>query len=391
VTPTGPRERSALRVLEFLWREGSANREEVVRGTALSRATVSKLIGKLQAQGLVAERRGPESGAPRSGRPPTLLAVNPAIGAFGGIDFGHSSVRVAIADVAGHLIAEDRQELDVDNEADRAIVAAVDGLRALTAGVRLRHGRLLGVGAAISAPVRRDTGDLAAAGILPGWRAISLKHELEHRLGVPVAVGNDANLGALAEVRTGAARGASDVVYVMLSSGVGGGVVLGGTLFTGHSGMTGELGHVPVDPAGALCRCGNRGCLETVAGAAALVRRLREAMGKPITLAEGAARARAGDARCRGTFRAAGVAAGRVAGGICNVVNPELVIVGGDLIVAGDMLVEGVREGLSQTAIGAVRDDVQVVAATLGDRAELLGAIGLAIASADIGQVARVA
>jgi predicted NBD/HSP70 family sugar kinase len=85
------------------------------------------------------------------------------------------------------------------------------------------------------------------------------------------------------------------------------------------------------------------------------------------------------------------VAAGRVAGGICNVVNPELVIVGGDLIVAGDMLVEGVREGLSQTAIGAVRDDVQVVAATLGDRTELLGAIGLAIASADIGQVARVA
>lgn len=391
MSPAGPRERSALRVLDFLWREGPANRVEVVRGTALSRATVSKLIGELQAQGLVAERRGPLSVAPRSGRPPTLLAVNPEIGAFGGIDFGHSSVRVAIADAAGHLLAEDRQELDVDNAADRAIAAAVNGLRALAAGARLRHERLLGVGAAISAPVRRDTGDLAAAGILPGWSAISPKHELERRLGLPVHVGNDANLGALAEVRTGAARGASDVVYLMLSSGVGGGVVLGGSLFTGHSGMTGELGHVQVDPGGARCRCGNRGCLETVAGAGALLEALRAVVGEPVTLGEGAARARAGDPRCRETFRAAGVAAGRVAGGICNVVNPELVIVGGDLIVAGDLLVDGVREGLAQTAIGAVRDDVRVVAATLGERAELLGAIGLAIAEADVAALSRAA
>ncbi|MGZ4166390.1 MAG: ROK family transcriptional regulator [Solirubrobacteraceae bacterium] len=391
MSPTSSRERTALRVLDFLWREGPANRVEVVRGTALSRATVSKLVGELQAQGLVAERRGPVSIAARSGRPPTLLAVNPEIGAFGGIDFGHSSVRVAIADLAGHLIAEHREDLDVDNEADSAIAAAVDGLRALTAAAELRGGRLLGVGAAISAPVRRDTGDLAAAGILPGWSAISPKHELERRLGVPVHVGNDANLGALAEARTGAARGASDVVYLMLSSGVGGGVVLGGSLFTGHSGMTGELGHVPVDPAGALCRCGNRGCLETVAGAQALMGRLRRALGEPVSLGEGAVRARAGDARCAETFRAAGVAAGRVAGGICNVVNPELVIVGGDLIVAGDVLVDAVREGLGQTAIDAVREDVTVVAATLGDRAELLGAIGLAIAEADIAAVARAA
>jgi predicted NBD/HSP70 family sugar kinase len=391
MTLSAARDRSALRVLDFLWRQGPAHRIEVVRGTALSRATVSKLIGELQAQGLVAERPGPLSMAPRSGRPPTLLVVNPEIGAFGGIDFGHSSVRVAIADVAGQLIAEDRQDLDVDNEAGRAIAAAVDGLRALVAAAQLPPERLLGVGAAISAPVRRDSGDLVATGILPGWRAISPKHELERRLGVPVHVGNDANLGALAEVRTGAARGAADVVYLMLSSGVGGGVVLGGSLFTGHSGMTGELGHIPVDPTGALCRCGNRGCLETVAGAQAVVDRLREALSEPVSLQEGATRALAGDVRCRETFHAAGVAAGRVAGAVCNVVNPERVIVGGDLIVAGQVLVEGVRAGVAETAIGAVRGDVEVAAATLGDRAELLGAIGLAIAEADIAAVARAA
>ena len=115
-------------MLDYLFREGPAHRVDVIRATSLSRATVSKLIGELQAQGLVAERRTPLTVAGRSGRPPTLLALNPALGAFGGVDFGHSSVRVAIADVAGTLIAEDRQDLDVDNDAERAIAVAVDGL-----------------------------------------------------------------------------------------------------------------------------------------------------------------------------------------------------------------------------------------------------------------------
>ncbi|HEY5431500.1 MAG TPA: ROK family transcriptional regulator, partial [Solirubrobacteraceae bacterium] len=248
MSATTPRERTALRVLDYLWRAGPANRIDVVRGTDLSRATVSKLVGELQARGVVAERPSPVAVAGRSGRPPTLLTLNPELGAFGGVDFGHGSVRVAIADLAGTLIAETRQELDVDNEAERAIAVAVDGLRSLSRRAKLPRGRLLGVGAAVSAPVRRDTGSLAAAGILPGWDEISLRRELEGRLGVPVHVGNDANLGALAEVRTGAARGAGNVVYLMMSSGIGGGLVLDGQLFTGHSGMTGELGHMPVDP-----------------------------------------------------------------------------------------------------------------------------------------------
>ncbi len=391
MTAPGPRERSALRVLEFLFRGGPASRVDVIRGTDLSRATVSKLVGELQAQGLVAERRSPVAVAGRSGRPPALLTLNPELGAFGGVDFGHGSVRVALADLAGTLLAETRAELDVDNEAERAIRVAVEGLRALMAGADLPRDRLLGVGAAISAPVRRDSGSLAAAGILPGWNAISLRRELHGRLGVPAHVGNDANLGALAEVRTGAARGASNVVYLMLSSGIGGGLVLDGALFTGHSGMTGELGHVPVDLDGALCRCGNRGCLETVAGAQHLLDEVRPVLGSEVTLQDVAGRARRGDALCRGLFRAAGLAAGRVAGAICNVVNPELVIVGGDLILAEAILVDAVRDGLTQTSIPAVRRDVRVVAATLGDRAELLGAIGLAIAEADITAVAGAA
>jgi predicted NBD/HSP70 family sugar kinase len=340
-------------VVDCLWREGPLDRAQVVRDTRLSRATVSRLIGELQAEGLVDERPAPRTSG-RSGRPTSLLTIEPRLAAVGGIDFGHGSVRVALADLAGTIVAEARHELDVDNEPRRAIEVAVGELERLGRGVN----RLLGVGAAISAPVRRDSGMLVADGILPGWRSVSLGAELRERLRVPVHVGNDANLGALAEVRGGAARGADNVVYLMLSSGIGAGLILNGTLFTGHSGMTGELGHVVVDPGGASCRCGHRGCLETVAGARAV-------------------RARAGDSEA---LRDAGRAVGRVAGAVCNLVNPELVIVGGELIVEGDALVEGVRAGVHETAIDPVWRDVSVLAAELGDQAELLGAIGLALA-----------
>ena len=387
----GPRDRTALRVLNYLFRAGPANRVDLVRGTDLSRATVSKLVGELQAQGLVAEQPAPVTTETRAGRPPTLLALNPAIGAIGGIDFDHQAVGVGVADLSGALVAERRVELDVDNQAERAIDVAAESLRGLLRKCRLPDDRLVGVGAAISAPVLRDSGSLAAAEIMTSWSEISLRHELERRLGVPAHVGNDANLGALAEVRAGAARGAANVLYLMLSSGVGGGLVLDGSLFTGHRGMTGELGHVPVDPDGALCRCGNRGCLETLAGAGPLLGQVRPVHGPDTTLEQAALMARAGDPLCRSVFRRAGLAAGRVAGGICNLINPELVIVGGDLILAGDVLVDAVREGVIQSAIDVVRRDVGVVAATLGDHSALLGAVGLAIDNADISVVAAAA
>jgi predicted NBD/HSP70 family sugar kinase len=386
-----PRDRTALRVLDYLFRAGPANRVELVRATDLSRATVSKLVGELQAQGLVDERPASVAQEGRAGRPPTLLALNPAIGAVGGIDFDHEAVNVGVADLSGALLAELRVELDVDNQAERAIEVAVECVGALLRAHRFPASRLVGVGAAISAPVLRDSGSLAAAGIMTSWSTISLRYELQHRLGVPAHVGNDANLGALAEVRAGAARGAANVLYLMLSSGVGGGLVLDGSLFTGHSGMTGELGHVRVDPEGSRCRCGNRGCLETVAGAQHLLEQVRPVHGPGTTLEDAALMARAGDPLCRSVFRRAGVAAGRVAGGICNLINPELVIVGGDLILAGDVLVDAVREGVAESAIDVVRRDVGVVAATLGDHSALLGAVGLAIDEADISGVALAA
>jgi predicted NBD/HSP70 family sugar kinase len=347
----------------------------------LSRTTVSKLVGELQAEGLVVER-GELAAAesPSIGRPPVALTLNPAAGVAVGIDFGHDLVRVAVADLSGTVLRETRRDFDVDADAPGAVALAADLVAGLLAGAGTSLDKVVGVGVAVSAPVLRDASEVAAASILPGWAAFSPGGELERRLGRPVMMGNDANLGALAEVRHGAGRGARNVIYVMLSGGIGAGLVLDGELFTGHRGLTGELGHVVVEPAGRMCRCGNRGCLETVASATALLEVLRPLHGDAVTLEDAVELLRGGDDGCRRLFADAGREVGKAVGAICNIINPELVIVGGEMSVAGDVLVDAVREGVALATFPAVRRDARVVAASLGDGAEVLGAIRLVLA-----------
>jgi predicted NBD/HSP70 family sugar kinase len=378
------RQRNRLAIIDVLRRTGQASRTDLVRDTGLSRTTVSKLVGELQHEGLVVERGDvTDITAPSVGRPRVALTLNPAAGTAVGIDFGHDLVRVAVADLSGTVLQEARRDFDVDADAQAAVALAAGLVDELMAAAGTTLERVVGVGVAVSAPILRDVGEVASSSILPGWTAFSPGGELERRLGRPVMLGNDANLGALAEVRHGAGRGAKNVIYVMLSGGIGAGLILDGELFSGHSGLTGELGHVVVEPAGQICRCGNRGCLETVASASALLEALRPLHGADVTLEDAVALARSGDDGCRRLFADAGREVGRAVGAICNLVNPELVIVGGEMSVAGDVLVDAVREGIALATIPAVRRDARVIAASLGDRAEVLGAIRLVLAQTE--------
>jgi predicted NBD/HSP70 family sugar kinase len=378
--PGSLRERNRLRIVDELRRAGRSSRADLVRTTGLSRTTVSKLVAELQAEGIVVERHDPEpDGALVGGvgRPPVALALAPAAGGAIGVDFGHDFVRVAIADLSGGVLAESRREFDVDRQSPAAIDLACALIDELLDEAGLDLDRIVGVGVAVSAPILRDVD--GSAQILPGWAAFAPVVELERRLGRPVLMDNDANLGALAEVRHGAGRGAVDVLYLMLSAGIGAGLIADGRLVRGRHGITGEIGHVVVDPTGAICRCGNRGCLETVAAAPALLATLAPLRGSAVTLDEFVALARGGDEGCRRLLADAGHAVGLIAGAICNVLNPELIIVGGELIVAGDVLVDAVRAGVNRAVMPAIRNDAPIVAATLGDRAEMLGAVGLVL------------
>ena len=385
------RERNRRQLLDALRRRGSASRADLARLTGLSRSTVSTLVSDLQSHGLVIEQDGragsdteTEGRAPQQGRPPTLLTLDRSAGLVLGIDFGHEQVHVAIADLSRTILAERAQALDVDNSAARAIDAAVALADEVIAAADVGSDRLLGAGVGLSGPIDVAAGTVHTGKILPGWAGVKPAEELAARLGLRVYLDNDANLGALAEVTLGAGVGARDAIYLMVSGGVGAGLILGGELYRGTGGTAGELGHVLVDESGPICRCGNRGCLEMMAGGRAITALLRSSHGDDITLDEVMALVADGDSGARRAIADAGRVLGGSIAALVNAFNPELVIVGGAVSAAGDVLLDPLQEAVHRYAIPSAAADVRITRGVLGERAEVLGALELAARQADV-------
>jgi predicted NBD/HSP70 family sugar kinase len=196
---------------------------------------------------------------------------------------------------------------------------------------------------------------------------------------MPVEIENDANLGALAELTWGAGRGCANFAYIKAATGIGAGLVIDGSLLHGASGTAGEIGHTTLDEAGALCYCGNRGCLETVASGAAIVRLVAQTGDGSPTLEGVIERAAAGDPRCRRAISDAGREIGVAVAGLCNLINPERVIVGGLLSRAGSILLNPMRESIRRHAVQAAAEQLVVLPAVYVERAELLGSLALAL------------
>jgi predicted NBD/HSP70 family sugar kinase len=372
-----------LRVIHALRDQGLISRAEIARRTGLSRSTVSSLVSDLQADGLVIERAEPGAAhGTQGGRPPILLSFDSSAGAAVGIDFGHSHLRVAISDLSSRILAERAVPLDTDHAAEQGLDAAADLVEDLLAEAGVDDGQVIGAGMGLPGPIRQD-GVVGSSAILPGWVGVPAIDEMRRRLDMPIIVDNDANLGALAEAAFGAARDAADLIYLKVSSGIGAGLILNGRIYRGTDGLAGELGHVLVDPEGFVCRCGNRGCLETLAATGALVELLRRSHGEDVTVQGMLALARAGDLGCRRVIADAGRAIGQTVSVLLNVLNPELLVVGGDLAAAGDLLLDGVRESIARAALPSAAEAATVAAGVLGDRAQVLGAIALVVSEAD--------
>jgi predicted NBD/HSP70 family sugar kinase len=387
------RELNRLRVVDALRRHGTLSRADIARITGLSRSTISTLVADLHSRGFVIERADADDGprAPALGRPPVLLRLDPSAGIAAGVDFDHTHVRVAVSDLSRTVVAEGVEDLDVDHDAHRSLDIAVDLVRRALEDAGVDADRLLAVGVALAAPVDQVDGRLYESAILADWTGIDVAGELRSRLGVPVHLDNDANLGALAEVTLGAGQSARTAVYVQLSSGIGAGLIVDGRPFRGATGTAGEIGHVTVDEDGDLCRCGNRGCLETLASGPALLKAVEERRGSPVTLTEVIELAAGGDGEVLAVVEQLGRCVGRVVGQICDVLNPEMVVIGGDLSAAGELLVGPLRDTVMQVALPPTTRRLQVVAGELGDRANVLGALALAIAQSEQAVAARIA
>lgn len=349
-------------------KQGSLTQVELAAATGLSAASVSNIVKELSTAGVL--RTSPSI---RSGRRATLVSFARAVGLVAGIHVAARQLRVLVADVNGTVLGENHMPLArdhrADNELDRASLLLADILANLESG----FDELRGVGVAVSAPIDRASGRVAGRGILRGWTGVDIVEVVHRRLRQPVFLDNASNLAALAETRLGAGRGRQNLIFLDVGEGVGAGLVLEGRVLRGHNGTAGELGHTVIIEDGPLCRCGNRGCLEAIAGGPAILERLGDAGG--ITkISDVVVRAMANDGDCIRALAEAGRHIGLAAGNLCNLFDPERIVVGGDLARAGELLLGPIRVAMEQTVVGDGIVMPDVVQGQLGIGAAARGA-----------------
>ncbi|MCX4412801.1 ROK family transcriptional regulator [[Kitasatospora] papulosa] len=362
------------RVVRAVRMAGSLTQAEIARSTGLSAATVSNIVRELKDGGTVEVT--PTSAGGRRAR---SVSLSGDAGIVIGVDFGHTHLRVAIGNLAHQVLAEESEPLDVDASSAEGFGRAEQLVNRLIETTGISPEKVIGVGLGVPGPIDVESGTLGSTSILPGWTGINPSQELAGRLGVPVYVDNDANLGALGELVWGSGRGVRDLAYIKVASGVGAGLVIDGHIYRGPGGTAGEIGHITLDESGPVCRCGNRGCLETFTAARYVLPLLKPSHGSDLTMERMVQLAREGDPGCRRVIGDVGRHIGSGVANLCNLLNPSRVVLGGSLAEAGELVLAPIRDSVSRYAIPSAARQLSVLPGALGGRAEVLGALALVL------------
>jgi predicted NBD/HSP70 family sugar kinase len=366
-------------IVNELHRHGPLTRSELVSRTGLTRGAIRGLIGELVAAGLVAE--GPSAPLGLPGRPSPIVRPRDERAVVLALEIAVDSLAAAIVGIGGRVLERVRVDRPRGHLAAQAIVADLDRLARPMLGRLPREHLLIGVGVAVVGVTRGPDGTVRTAPNL-GWRDVPLADLIDRELAVaaPVVVANEADLGALAENRRGAARGFDDVIYISGEVGVGGGGIVGGRPLSGADGYAGEVGHMPVNPSGSRCRCGSVGCWETEIGERALL--VRAGL-PPSGGRRGVDRVLAAAAREDPLALEALTTSGRWLGiglaGLINVLNPRLVVLGGLFGRIYPFMSNEVERAMRAHALSSALEGLRVVPARLGADAPLLGAAEHAI------------
>jgi predicted NBD/HSP70 family sugar kinase len=368
------------RVVRALSGHGAVSTAQIARTTGLARSTVSTILTDLRRSSLVIEVETRSLGI---GRPALAHSLNPEAGTCAGVLLGLGEIRIILADVAHNVISDVSIPMERDYAPERATRVIKHTLGSLYREHSLPLPGLLGIGLAVSGPLAPD-GRIVRASMLPTWGGIDLRSTFQFLLEKPIFADNESNCAALAEMMWGAAVGSDNFVLFKLGLGVGGAIVANGRVLTGAAGTAGEFGHMTLDPHGELCRCGNRGCLELSASAAAVLSLAERRLNRATTIAEVIKGAQAGDVGFRRLLQDAGEAAGRGLGIVGTIVNPGLFVISGALAAAGDILLEPLRASYEKHTL-VKRDDLDRAQAprfTVGrflDNDSCMGAVGLVL------------
>jgi glucokinase len=307
---------------------------------------------------------------------------------YAAVDLGGTKVRAVVADRSGRVLGDDIRPSGAAEGLATVLARMVESLDAALARAGVEREQLAGLGIASPGAVDVERGVVPNAPQLPGWQDVPLARLMAERVGVPALLENDASAAALGEHRFGAGRGTRHMLYITVSTGLGGGIIIDGQLYRGKSGAAGELGHMIIDIDGPPCGCGARGCLEALASGTAIARtgeRLAESGDSPVlarlrgqegpVTAEMMKRAAdMGDAASREVFREAGHYLGVALAGYVNIFDPEAIIVGGGCAQAGDLLMDQAQVTMESLAMNQPLKGVRLVVSELG---EFSGAMGM--------------
>jgi glucokinase-like ROK family protein len=373
------------RVLHAIRVLGSRSRGDVGETTGLGRAAVNQRLAELAAAGLVEDAgSGPSTG----GRPPRRLRFRVEAGHLLVADLGATSIDVAIADLGAGILDQRAEEADIA-AGPEVILDRVEALfDELTAARRDGRGPLLGIGIGVPGPVDFNAGRPVSPPIMPGWDGHPIRERFSQRHRVPVWVDNDVNIRALGESRSGIARGHRNVVWIKVGTGIGAGIISNGLLHRGADGAAGDVGHVPVVDEGVVCRCGNIGCLEALAGGGALARDadmaarsgrsrwLADALERDgsLTAATVALGASHGDSTCVELLQRSGRLVGHMLATVVNVFNPSLTVIGGGVSHAGNQFLATIRETVYRRSLPLATRTLQIELSELGEDAGVIGA-----------------
>ena len=374
------RRRNLSSVLTRVHHAGPISRSALTASTGLNRSTVGALVADLAARGLIEE--GDPVGRGTPGRPSPQVRPFPGGPVVLAAEIEVATISLAVAGLGGHLHERTRVDRAPDRRTAAATIEDLAGLIIQTLRAWQPNRTVLGLGLAVAGVVRRSDGFVHVAPNLE-WHDVPLGQMLAERLGGDLAVhmGNHADLGAMAEHIRGGGVGVDDLIYLASEVGVGGGIIIGGRPLRGAAGYAGEVGHLVVNPGGAECRCGARGCLEAETGEWALLRSLGRTNGNEREAVDAVlAEAGAGSSEALAALEGIGHWLGIGLAGLVNLFNPNRIVLGGWFAKAHPYLADSITRELDVHAQRPSRAMVTVVPSSLGEGSALLGAVELAFA-----------
>lgn len=390
VDPADEQAQSLVRVLDLIRSGRATTRPEIARVSGYGRTVVAQRVQQLVSSGLVVEGR---LGSSTGGRAPRHLELAD-VGRLLVAELGATSISVGVATMRGEILASARVSADIGRGPEAVLAQVVELFDDLAAEAQVVQDRIWGVGIGLPGPVEFMTGRPSAPPIMPGWDAYPVRERLSERYDAPVWVDNDVNLMALGELRRGVAMGESDVLFIKVGSGIGAGIISEGRLHRGAQGSAGDVGHIAVEnESAAVCRCGNVGCLEALAGGIAIASAAEQAAasGASSILTESLSRAghveladvrlaaERGDQVAAGLLTGSARLVGQVLATLVSFYNPSMVVVGGRVLQSNDSYLATLREGVLRRSLPLATRELRIVPSPLRERAGLLGAAFLVI------------